>query len=289
MSTAAIIAIAIGVVVVLGAISFFTLARRSDVRGAGALSGETAKRDKAARKSAEPVVTQTTAADVEAAGVAARSSGTEIEKRIEPEIVQWTPPDPEIIGVTRRQFFNRATVSLMSVSLAGFAAASFVAFLWPSGTGGFGGQITVGKIGNIKDGIKQGGGFFYAAEARSWITEYPSEALPLAETVYPESVLSTMRGGIVVLSQKCPHLGCRVPECATSQWFECQCHGSQYNRVGEKKAGPAPRGMDHHPATIAGNGDVTVDTGTTVPGAAIGTNTTGQEAEGPHCTSGGEH
>ena len=289
MSTAAIIAIAIGVVVVLGAISFFTLARRSDVRGAGALSGETAKRDKAARKSAEPVVTQTTAADVEAAGVAARSSSTEVAVRSEPEIVQWTPPDPEIIGVTRRQFFNRATVSLMSVSLAGFAAASFVAFLWPSGTGGFGGQITVGKIGNIKDGIKQGGGFFYAAEARSWITEYPAEALPLAETVYPESVLSTMRGGIVVLSQKCPHLGCRVPECATSQWFECQCHGSQYNRVGEKKAGPAPRGMDHHPATIAGNGDVTVDTGTTVPGAAIGTNTTGQEAEGPHCTSGGEH
>jgi cytochrome b6-f complex iron-sulfur subunit len=289
MSTAAIIAIAIGIVVVLGAISFFTLARRSDVRGAGALSGETVQRDKAARKSAEPVSTQTTASEVEAAGVAARSAGTEIEKRAEPEIVQWTPPDPEVIGVSRRQFFNRATVSLMSVSLAGFAAAAFVAFLWPSGTGGFGGQITVGKLGNIQDGIKQGGGFFYAAEARSWITEYPAEALPLAETVYPESVLSVMREGIVILSQKCPHLGCRVPECATSQWFECQCHGSQYNRAGEKKAGPAPRGMDHHPATIAANGDVTVDTGVTIPGAAIGTNTTGQEAEGPHCTSGGEH
>ena len=289
MSTAAIIAIAIGVVVVLGAISFFTLARRSDVRGAGALSGETVQRDKAARKSAEPVVTQTTAADVEAAGVAARSGSTAVAVRSEPEIVQWTPPDPEVIGVTRRQFFNRATVSLMSVSLAGFAAAAFVAFLWPSGTGGFGGQITVGKIGNIKDGIKQGGGFFYAAEARSWITEYPAEALPLAETVYPESLLVTMREGLVILSQKCPHLGCRVPECATSQWFECQCHGSQYNRAGEKKAGPAPRGMDRHPATVATNGDVTVDTGTTIPGPAIGTNTTGQEAEGPHCTSGGEH
>jgi cytochrome b6-f complex iron-sulfur subunit len=289
MSTAAIIAIAIGVVVVLGAIAFFTLARRSDVRGAGALSGETVQRDKAARKRAEPVVTQATASEVEAAGVAARSAGTAVAVRTEPEIVQWTPPDPEIIGVTRRQFFNRATVSLMSVSLAGFAAAAFVAFLWPSGTGGFGGQITVGKIGNIKDGIKQGGGFFYAAEARSWITEYPAEALPLAETVYPENVLTTLREGIVVLSQKCPHLGCRVPECATSQWFECQCHGSQYNRVGEKKAGPAPRGMDHHPATVAANGDVTVDTGTMIPGAAIGINTTGQEAEGPHCTSGGEH
>jgi cytochrome b6-f complex iron-sulfur subunit len=80
-----------------------------------------------------------------------------------------------------------------------------------------------------------------------------------------------------------------VPECATSQWFECQCHGSQYNRAGEKKAGPAPRGMDHYPATIAANGDVTIDTGSVVPGAPIGTNTTGQEAEGPHCTSGGSH
>ncbi len=289
MSTAAIIAIAIGVVVVLGAISFFTLARRSDVRGAGALSGETVQRDKAARRSAEPVATQSTASEVEAAGVAARSASTAVAVRTEPEIVQWTPPDPEIIGVTRRQFFNRATVSLMSVSLAGFAAAAFVAFLWPSGTGGFGGQIAVGKIGNIKDGIKQGGGFFYAAEARSWITEYPPEALPLAETVYPESVLVNMREGIVILSQKCPHLGCRVPECPTSQWFECQCHGSQYNRAGEKKAGPAPRGMDRHPATIASNGDVTIDTGIVVPGPAIGTNTTGQEAEGPHCTGGGEH
>ena len=43
MSTAAVIAIAVGAVVVLGAISFLTLARRSDVRGAGALSGEAAE------------------------------------------------------------------------------------------------------------------------------------------------------------------------------------------------------------------------------------------------------
>jgi cytochrome b6-f complex iron-sulfur subunit len=98
-----------------------------------------------------------------------------------------------------------------------------------------------------------------------------------------------MEAGIVVLSQKCPHLGCRVPECKTSQWFECQCHGSQYNRVGEKKGGPAPRGMDRFPAVISPSGDVSIDTGTSVTGPAIGVNTTGQEAEGPHCTGGDEH
>jgi cytochrome b6-f complex iron-sulfur subunit len=292
MSTAAVISIVIGVVVVLAAVSFFTLARRSDVRGAGALSGETVKRDRSARKTgsveqAAPHVE--TRAEAEAAGVVARRGTELVPVGAEPEIVPWTPPDPEALGESRRQFFNRATVSLMSVGIASSALAAFVAFLWPSGTGGFGGQVTVGKLAVVKDGIKQGGGFYYAAEARSWITAYPAEALPAAELVYPENVLVAMRQGIVVLSQKCPHLGCRVPECKTSQWFECQCHGSQYNRAGEKKAGPAPRGMDRFPATIAANGDITIDTGKRVTGPAIGTNTTGQEAEGPHCTGGGEH
>ena len=50
MDTPVVIAIVIAVVVVLAAISFLTLARRSDVRGAGALSSETRRRDRDARK-----------------------------------------------------------------------------------------------------------------------------------------------------------------------------------------------------------------------------------------------
>jgi cytochrome b6-f complex iron-sulfur subunit len=295
MSTAAAIAIVIGAVVVLAAIAFFTLARRSDVRGAGALSGETLNRDTSNRKAskafeADAVAGASTRSSelVEAQGTAARGAGTALATIDEDvALVPWIAPDPDALGVSRRQFFNRATVTLMSAGTLAFAAAAFVGFLWPSGSGGFGGSVPVGKLGTIKDGIKQGGGFFYAPEARSWITAYPAEAMPLAETIYQENLLVSMRQGIVVLSQKCPHLGCRVPDCQTSQWFECQCHGSQYNRVGEKKGGPAPRGMDRHPATISASGDVVIDTGTKVPGPAIGTNTTGQEAEGPHCTGGG--
>jgi len=294
MNTAAAITIAIVVVVAFAAIAFFTLARKSDVRGAGALSGETVNRDKAHRKDSrafeEAATSERTAAVAEAEGTAARGAGTALATiDDEPAIVPWVAPDPEVIGVSRRQFFNRATVTLMSAGLGAFAAAAFVGFLWPTGTGGFGGSVPVGKLGTVKDGIKAGGGFFYAPEARSWITEYPSEALPIARSIYPANLLTAMEEGIAVISQKCPHLGCRVPECATSQWFECQCHGSQYNRVGEKKAGPAPRGMDRHPAEITAGGDVVINTGIVVPGPAIGVNTTGQEAEGPHCTGGGDH
>jgi cytochrome b6-f complex iron-sulfur subunit len=119
-----------------------------------------------------------------------------------------------------------------------------------------------------------------------WITEYPSASLDNAKKAYSPSELSGMEAGLIALYQKCPHLGCRVPSCPTSQWFECGCHGSQYNRVGEKKGGPAPRGLDRFAMTIAGD-TFTVDTGLIIQGPPIGVNTTGQEAEGPHCVSGG--
>ena len=183
---------------------------------------------------------------------------------------------------------NRATVSLMSAGLGAFAAAGFVAFLWPTGAPVFGGKVNVGKLGDILSSIRSNGGFFYSSSARSYVTVYPSEALPKAKGIAEyQPLLGGLEAGVVALYQKCPHLGCRVPECKSSQWFECPCHGSQYNRVGEKKGGPAPRGMDHFAVTVSASGDVVVDTSTVFAGAAIGTNTTGQEAEGPHCITGG--
>ena len=121
-----------------------------------------------------------------------------------------------------------------------------------------------------------------------WLTNYPSYAIEKAKQAYSQPVLNSMEAGIVVVYQKCPHLGCRVPSCATSQWFECPCHGSQYNQAGEKKGGPAPRGMDRFVTEVSG-GVLNVDTGTVIQGPPIGVNTTGQEAEGPHCVGGAAH
>src|SRR5215216_4562840 len=268
MSAAAIIVIAIVAVVILAAIAFVTLARRSDVRGAGALSAETRRRDAAARETRpadEGVEHAPTRQEAERAGQLARY-GTGVATVPETAVAPWSPPDPEAIGVSRRQFFNRATVTLMSAGIGSFAAAGFVAFLWPTAKGGFGQPVNVGKLDDIKQGIRDGQGFFYAPSARTWITEYPADALPKARSIYSANILSGMQqGGIVALYQKCPHLGCRVPSCLTSQWFECPCHGSQYNQVGEKKAGPAPRGMDRFGVEVSG-GSVTIDTGTVFQG-----------------------
>ena len=112
--------------------------------------------------------------------------------------------------------------------------------------------------------------------------EYPPSDLAAAKKVYSAVTYAGMEQGFVALYQRCVHLGCRVPWCQSSQWFECPCHGSKYNRVGEKKAGPAPRGLDRFALTVAG-GEMTIDTGSIQLGPPIGTNTTGQQQEGPLC------
>ncbi|CAB4780118.1 unannotated protein [freshwater metagenome] len=280
MTPLATFVIAIAALVVLAAVVLITSARRSDVRGAGALARETVKRDKSIKAESGDAPAGSA---YESQAIATRTAV--LEKATEVAPVIWQAPDQEAIDVSRRQFFNRATIFLVTTGLASFGAA-LIAFLWPRAGGGFGSKVTVGRLDDLVAQIRSERGFVYKPEARTWLTSYPADSLPKARLSYGKQTVSTgMESGIIALYQKCPHLGCRVPECKSSQWFECPCHGSQYNRVGEKKAGPAPRGMDRFGVSVT-NGNVVVDTGTRFNGPAIGINTTGQEAEGPHCVSG---
>jgi cytochrome b6-f complex iron-sulfur subunit len=197
-------------------------------------------------------------------------------------IAEFVPPDPETLAVTRRQFLNRGAATLMGLGLAGFGAA-VLAFIWPPPLkGGFGAKVTVGSIKDILAQAARDKAPVYFSEARTYVSPYPKSAIPNAKKVYAGAVLEGMETGVVALYQKCVHLGCRVPWCGSAQWFECPCHGSKYNRVGEKKGGPAPRGLDRFGVEIKGD-TLVVDTGKVIQGPALGTDTTGQQAEGPHC------
>ena len=212
MNSTSIITIAIAVLAVLGLGVVLTSSRRSDIKGVGTLSRETRKRDRNAAK-----VARNSSREAEHQGVASLNA---VAVMPPPAIETWVAPDAEALGETRRAFLNRATVTLMSASLGGFAAA-LIAFLWKGAEGGFGSKINAGKIEDVVAQIRDADGFLYLPEARSWITEYPKEAISKAEAAYggQGAVFSGMNAGVVALYQKCPHLGCRVPECKTSQWF----------------------------------------------------------------------
>jgi nitrite reductase/ring-hydroxylating ferredoxin subunit len=87
---------------------------------------------------------------------------------------------------------------------------------------------------------------------------------------------------LFALSQKCPHLGCRVPFCDSSGRFECPCHGSKYNLGGEWIEGPAPRGMDRYQLTLEG-GTLVADTSKLISGPQRGANRFFRPAKGPSC------
>lgn len=94
--------------------------------------------------------------------------------------------------------------------------------------------------------------------------------------------LTNVEGEVIALSEKCTHLGCRVPFCDSSGQFECPCHGSVFNRAGDYRAGPAPRGMDQYAVSVV-DGLVTIDTTVVITGPPPGTETIDEPARGPSC------
>jgi cytochrome b6-f complex iron-sulfur subunit len=273
--------VAIVAVLVAAAIFVFVTSQRRDRASAMGLREARHKdRGRAAVERLEAEEGIRSSKDVEREA-AREARGTDLVPAKPAPVARHAPMDPEVLAVTRRQFFNRGIVAMFGLGIAGFGTAA-IGFLWPTLSGGFGSKIRAGQLDDILATIHEKREPFYVPEGRFYINPYPKDVLGKAKKVYSGAVLEGMSDGVVALYQKCVHLGCRVPWCTSSQWFECPCHGSKYNRVGEKVGGPAPRGLDRFGVTVDG-GVVVVDTKQVVQGPPIGTSTTGQQAEGPHC------
>ena len=77
---------------------------------------------------------------------------------------------------------------------------------------------------------------------------------------YGDDVLFLIKkpdNGIVVLSQTCPHVGCKLAFNSTSKQFDCPCHASHFSIDGKKLGGPAPRDMYAADFTVT-NGEIVV-------------------------------
>lgn len=170
------------------------------------------------------------------------------------------PRDEE--GLDRREFLNIGWKVLGAALVVEAGWTSYDLLKPPPASGGFGGLVDAGSVADYPDGAVQ-----YFLDGRFYVTSY--------------------QGGLRALYQKCPHLGCRVPFCEGSSRFECPCHGSMYNIVGEYLAGPAPRGMDRFPISIDGE-RVVVDTSGVVEGPPRGILDGPSQPTGPSCLGTGE-
>ncbi len=164
--------------------------------------------------------------------------------------------------ITRKQFLGKALGGTFGAFM-GIQALAWLGFLWPKVSGGFGSKVDAGKIEDLKNQIIQADGSVIPA----FIPEARAYVLPFSDSTAGDSQFtdgSTIADGLVAVYQRCVHLGCRVPWCNSSQGFECPCHGSKYNMVGEYYAGPAPRNLDRFVVNVSSAGKLIIDTGTII-------------------------
>jgi cytochrome b6-f complex iron-sulfur subunit len=287
MSTSQILIVAIGAVCVLAALAVFAIAYRrggekpTDWRSA--LSKEALAAD--VSEETAPVISPAVVTGPDIEDVEGQTDEVIVDEKVEApvavavaEIQRVVEISPEEAGVTRRQFFNRALLATWGGYL-GLMGLGIVAFIWPKLSGGFGSKIDAGPVEDIRSQVFLPDGSvqpLFIPDARAYVMPFDEAEGPQFEGK------GVVAGGLTALWQKCVHLGCRVPWCATSQGFECPCHGSKYNFVGEYQAGPAPRNLDRFVVEITDDGRFIIDTGTVIQ-TARATAKTVPYPQGPSC------
>jgi cytochrome b6-f complex iron-sulfur subunit len=144
-----------------------------------------------------------------------------------------------------------------SAMLAAIAGWTSWELLRPLAASSAGGKIKLGNAADFAPGTAT-----FVREGRLWV--------------------ANAGGELFAISQKCPHLGCRVPFCESSGRFECPCHGSVFDIAGEWIKGPSPRGMDRFPLSVEGD-VLTVDTSKHIAGPDHGASKHLTPAKGPAC------
>lgn len=167
-------------------------------------------------------------------------------------------------GLSRRTLLRRSIGGGVALWLTEVTGGT-LGFLWPNLAGGFGASLQLGTLSDVAAapavagaGLKDGAPSYFGA-ARAYIQLIdPSRGFTPGSSSDGDGLDLNVRA----LYQRCPHLGCKPNFCLSNYWFECPCHGSRYDRLGQKVLGlgPAPRSLDRFATTVSTAGVLTVDT-----------------------------
>jgi nitrite reductase/ring-hydroxylating ferredoxin subunit len=163
-------------------------------------------------------------------GNASNSPGSEYDTAATPA----PPPDDEPLAcqvhyaapppMPRRSFLVWIASAALAVSGL-FMGATVVQALMPPARSIDGktkvGALAVAKVADLKVG-------------KPVLADYGDDVLFLIKKSPSE---------VVVLSQTCPHVGCKLSFNEKTQQFDCPCHASSFTIDGKKLGGPAPRNM----------------------------------------------
>ncbi|MTV24414.1 Rieske 2Fe-2S domain-containing protein [Nitriliruptoraceae bacterium ZYF776] len=190
----------------------------------------------------------------------------------------------DVKPVERRTFLRYGFFGAVTAGLGGFGLGA-LGFLWPRPGDGLFGEVALANAEEVAAEIESTRAPVRVPEGGISIVAWdPNNSSAMSNYGEDHAIVESAGVGLMALfSQRCVHLGCAVPWCQTSQWFECPCHGSRYNRYGEYTGGPAPRGLDRYSSFVDDNGAFVVDFGNLITGPARTANALEQQPEGPAC------
>jgi len=129
--------------------------------------------------------------------------------------------------ISRREFLNYAWLASIGVMTVEWAVVTYFFSFPRMGPGEFGGPVAIGAW-DVLPGLKADPEPFNRSKFW-WIVDDEDGNGPLvARAIY----------------KICTHLGCIYGWKPDQVKFICPCHGSQFSRIGNYLAGPAPRDLD---------------------------------------------
>lgn len=139
--------------------------------------------------------------------------------------------DREKQELTRRNFVSLSGWGIFTAGLLG-SGALLARFFVPNVRYGPPSKFSIGKPANYPDGAQM--------------------------TIIDQKV-SVIRHGnnIGAISLVCKHLGCTVA--ASSTGYDCPCHGSKYDALGQVTHGPAQANLDWFGINLLPSGELQVD------------------------------
>ncbi len=155
---------------------------------------------------------------------------------------------------TRGKFLSVTTVGL-GAAIAGVVATPAAGYLLaPVTEEATFHPVLLGHVGQFP---REAGGF--QPRPAAFVTN-PAEPATSTELAYVHNTGGTStdwldpKAMFVIWSNHCTHVGCPVQ--TTSAGFGCPCHGSQFDRRGNRTAGPAVRPLDRFRWEIRGGSEV---------------------------------
>ena len=138
-------------------------------------------------------------------------------------------------AVSRRDFFRALAARVAAACSAPQFGGATIAFLWPNLKGGFGSVINAGNARRHQGADQRPTTAVYSGAGRFYIVAVERPAGGRRPTTRPRA--SPPRASCPCTSAACTS-GAGSRSARSSQWFECPCHGSKYNRAGRVQAGP---------------------------------------------------